>query len=81
LLFLDELKEIFRVCSIHVSSIERSYLLKQSEDFDNLEAYKPVQQLFNDPGVSFVPMSTASLGLDHHTLQVRNLLVDHFFGF
>lgn len=63
---------MFRVCSIHVSSIERSYLLKPREDYDNLEAYKPVQQLFNDPGVSFIPMSTTSLGLDHHILQVRN---------
>nr|CAD7393619.1 unnamed protein product [Timema cristinae] len=58
---------------IHISSIERSYLLDESEDHDydlDLDMYRPVQSLSNDHGVSFFPISAPHSGMDHHVLQV-----------
>ncbi|XP_067003645.2 1-phosphatidylinositol 4,5-bisphosphate phosphodiesterase epsilon-1 isoform X2 [Anabrus simplex] len=59
--------------SIHTSSIERSYMLDESEDHDydlDLDTYRPVQPLSNDHGVSFFPISAPHSGIDHHVLQV-----------
>ena len=59
--------------SIHTSSIERSYLVDESEDHDydlDLDTYRPVQPLSNDHGVSFFPISAPHSGIDHHVLQV-----------
>ncbi|XP_046989883.1 1-phosphatidylinositol 4,5-bisphosphate phosphodiesterase epsilon-1-like [Schistocerca americana] len=59
--------------SIHTSSIERSYLLDESEDHDydlDLDTYQPVQPLSNDHGVSFFPISAPHSRIDHHVLQV-----------
>ena len=72
--------------SIHTSSIERSYLVDESEDHDydlDLDTYRPVQPLSNDHGVSFFPISAPHSGIDHHVLQVQKItchvLIDHVY--
>ena len=59
--------------SIHTSSIERGYLVDDTEDRHyalELDTYRPVQPLAHDHGVSFFPISAPSSGIDHHVLQV-----------
>ncbi|KAL1122754.1 hypothetical protein AAG570_003081, partial [Ranatra chinensis] len=66
---IDTIREQFS--GIHSSSIERPYLLEESEDPDNeIDTYRPVQPLSNDHGVSFFPISSPHSGLNHHVLQV-----------
>ncbi|KAJ9590133.1 hypothetical protein L9F63_016745 [Diploptera punctata] len=68
-----EAKELCGGLSIHTCSIERSYLVDESEDHDydlDLDTYRPVQPLSNDHGVSFFPISAPHSGIDHHVLQV-----------
>lgn len=57
--------------SIHTASIERGYLVDDTEDRHyalELDTYRPVQSLAHDHGVSLFPISNS--GIDHHVLQI-----------
>ena len=67
---------LHRTLSAHSTALEQPYMTEECDKNDyhlDLDAYKPVEPLKYDHGVSLFPVAAPHTGMDLHLLQVLKL--------